>query len=300
MAPSNNRRPGNSRRAQYTTFFSYFAGVLGAGIGLLLLVISIANPHAFSGLVGIADDVTSPPGQVGAAARSTSKNVFEVITGYVAAGTQNAHLKRELAAARTGLIEAQATANENRRLKALLDLSETEPDAFAVARLTSSTAASTRRLATVSAGSNRGILPGMPVRSQLGLVGRVLSVSAFTARVLLVTDSESVVPVRRASDGVAAFAQGRGDGSLQLRLINLGINPLKVGDAVVTSGSGGLYRPGIPLAVVRKLTRDGAIADVLANPAATDFVMVERTWVAPETPASTAPTPPAATPTGAP
>ena len=82
----------------------------------------------------------------------------------------------------------------------------------------------------------------------------MLEVGSSTSRVLLVTDTESVVPVRRGKDGVPAFAQGRGDGSLQIRLINLGINPLKKGDVMVTSGSGGLYRPGTAVAMIVQLT----------------------------------------------
>ena len=95
---------------------------------------------------------------------------------------------------------------------------------------------------------------------------------------LLITDTESVVPVRRASDGVPAFATGRGDGTLQLRLINLGTNPLKVGDAFVTSGSGGLYWPDTAIAVVTRLTRDGAIARALSDPGTTEFVQVQPLW----------------------
>jgi rod shape-determining protein MreC len=121
----------------------------------------------------------------------------------------------------------------------------------------------------------------MPVRSPLGLVGRVLAVGRTTSRVLLVTDTESVVPARRASDGVPAFVQGRGDGRLQLKLVNLGINPLKPGDAIVTSGSGGLYRPGVALAVVVSVSRDGAIARLLSDPAETEFVTVEPIWAPP-------------------
>ena len=50
MAPPPNRRPGYSRRAQYTTFFGYIAGLAGAVLGGVLLLIAIANPAAFSGL----------------------------------------------------------------------------------------------------------------------------------------------------------------------------------------------------------------------------------------------------------
>ena len=115
----------------------------------------------------------------------------------------------------------------------------------------------------------------MPVRTPLGLVGRVLEAGTHTSRIMLVTDPESVVPVKRARDGVAAFAQGHGDGTLQLRLINLGLNPLKLGDVFVTSGSGGLYRPNTAVGVVTKLTRDGAVARILSDPSTSEFVVVE-------------------------
>jgi rod shape-determining protein MreC len=96
--------------------------------------------------------------------------------------------------------------------------------------------------------------------------------------VLLLTDSESMVPVRRATDDVVAFAEGRADGSLRLRLINLGINPIKPGDVFVTSGAGGLFRPGTAVALAMEITKDGAIAQLLSNPAATDVVLVEPIW----------------------
>ena len=132
----------------------------------------------------------------------------------------------------------------------------------------------------------------MPVRAPLGLIGRVLEVGRRTARVLLITDTESVVPVRRAADGVPAFAQGRADGSVQIRLISLGVNPLKRGDVMVTSGSGGLYRPGVAVAVVASLTRDGAVARVLSDPAASELVVVEPVWQEPSDVPVAAPTKP--------
>ena len=61
----------------------------------------------------------------------------------------------------------------------------------------------------------------MPVRSPLGLLGRVLEVGRSTSRVLLVTDTESVVPARRAQDGVAAFVQSRRTGEV-LQAVMLG------------------------------------------------------------------------------
>ncbi|MGE3692900.1 MAG: rod shape-determining protein MreC [Novosphingobium sp.] len=277
MAPPN-RRSGFSRRAQYNTFFAYVAAVIGGVLGAGLLIVSIVDPSTFSRLRNLGNDATAPVARAGAGVRSSGKGLFETIGGYFAAGSQNADLRRELDAAKVKLIEAQALAEENRRLKALLQLSQENPKPVAMARLIGSTSSSTRRIAVISAGTRDGVAAGMPVRSSLGLVGRVLEVGYSTARVLLITDADSIVPVRRAGDGVPAFAQGRADGTVQVKLVNLGVNPLKLGDTFVTSGSGGLYRPGIAIGIVQSLLRDGAIVRLTSNPAATDYVAVEQVW----------------------
>ena len=283
MAPPSNRRPGFSRRAQYTTFIGYVIAAAGAVVGALMLLVSSRNAEAFSGARSLASDVASPAGQAGASARTGSQGFLDSIAGYFLSGRENARLQKEVAVARVQLAEAAALREENKRLKDLLGLSQGDDKPVASARLIGSTASSTRRFATLGVGSDQGVRIGMPVRSPLGLVGRVLEVGHKTARVLLITDSESVVPVRRAGDGVAAFATGRGDGTVQLRLVNLGLNPLKRGDAFVTSGSGGLFRPGTAIAVVIKLTPDGAIAKPLSDPGSTEYVVVDPEWVEPET-----------------
>lgn len=284
MAPPGNRRPGYSRRAQYGTFFGYVVAVIGAGLGVLLLVISTGNASAFAGLRATADDAVAPAGRASAATREKSQTFFSILGGYFTAGFRNARLEKEVAAARVRLAEAEAIKGENARLKAMLGLTEEDPRPVTVARLIASTSTSTRRFATLGAGANHNVGVGMPVRSALGVVGRVLEVGSNTSRVLLITDTESVVPVRRTSDGLPAYATGRADGSLQIRLINLGINPLKKGDAFVTSGSGGLYRPNIAVAVVSEITRDGGIGRPLSDPGSTDFVAVDEPFAQVTTP----------------
>lgn len=277
MAPQAPRRSGFSRRAQYSTFFGYLAGVLGALIGAALLIISIRNPDIFSGPRSVAADAVEPAGKMASHTREAGRDFFSVLEGYVLAGSRFDKTRRELAEAKVRLAEAKATEAENRRLRALLGLAMSDPKPVVVTRLTSSSAASSRRFARIGAGRLQGVRDGMPVRSHLGLVGRVLETSANSARLLLITDTDSLVPVRRAGDDVTAFAQGRGDGTLQIRLIDLGINPLKKGDVLVSSGAGGLYRSGTAVAVVDTLTNDGAIARMLSDPAATDFVIVDQT-----------------------
>lgn len=278
MAPPSNRRPGHSRRAQYGTFFGYVIAAAGVLAGGALLLVSAQGDAPFSGLRSSASDATAPVARVSASARSGGDTVFDTVAGFFTFGTRVARLEREVALARVKLAESHAVAEENLRLKALLGLAHAEPQPVAITRLIASTSASSRRFATLGAGSAQGVKVGMPVRSPLGVVGRVLEVGRNSARVLLITDSESMVPVRRAGDGLQAYATGHGDGTLQLRLINSGINVLKKGDAFVTSGQGGLFRPGMAVVVVDTPTRDGAIARPLSDPGATDFVTVEPLW----------------------
>jgi rod shape-determining protein MreC len=278
MAPPDAHRSGSNKRAQLGLFAGYVVAGSGALIGAVLLAISLFSPATFQGLRTMAIDLASPAGEAGAVGRTQGRNVFEAIAGYYDAGSKNAELEREIAIARVRLAEAEALRQENARLKGILNLTEGDVRPVAIARLIGSTSSSTRRFAYLSAGSSDGVTNGMPVTSPMGLVGRVLEVGNRTARVILLTDPESMVPVRRATDDVVAFAEGRADGSLRIRLINLGINPLQIGDVFVTSGAGGMFRPGVAVATVTKITEDGAIAQLLSNPAATDVVIVEPIW----------------------
>lgn len=278
MAPSSQRRSGHSRRAQFGLFTGYVIAGVGALLGAILLAISLWRPSTFNGPRSAAVDAVTPAGEAVAEARVEGQGLFESISGYLQAGSQNAALKKEVELARIRLKEADAIRQENRRLKALLGFQESDVKPVAVARLVGSTAASSRRFAYLGAGYSDGVRVGMPVRSPRGVVGRVLEVGRNSSRVLLLTDIESVLPVRRAKDEIVAFAEGRGDGLLRIRLINLGINPLKKGDVFVTSGAGGYYRPGIAVAILAEVTPDGGIARVISDPAATDYVSVEPIW----------------------
>ena len=278
MAAPNVRRPGFSRRAQYSTFASYVAAFAGVGVGLILLAVSSGHEQRFAGLRALAGDAGAPAATVAASARTRGVGLWDVLTGYFTSGARVARLESDLAKARVDLAEQDALRQENARLKATLGLAEGDPRPVAITRLIGSTSSSTRRFATIGAGSSQGVRVGMAVRSPLGLVGRVIEVGAISARVLLITDADSTVPVRRASDGIQGYATGRGDGTIQIRLGTTGVNPLKRGDAIVTSGSGGIYRPGEAVAVVVALTPDGAIARPLSDPGQTDFVTVQSVF----------------------
>ena len=268
-------RPGWSRRAQYGLFFSFLAVIAGIVIGLTLLALSLVAPQQFERVRGVALDVTGPVAGALHEVTATASGVFTGAGNYWDAANQNAKLKRERQAMLQRMIEAKAIFQENRQLKATLQLRERERATIAVGRIVGSSFNSPRRFAILSTGTSDGVRVGMPVRSSEGLVGRIIDAGVLASRVQLVSDRASVVPARLLRNGIPVIAQGRGDGTIDVRPLEVGRNPFKRGDIIITSGTGGLYPPLVPIARVVRLDDDGAVALPLADPATTSFAMVE-------------------------
>ena len=285
-------RPGWSRRAQYGLFFSFIAVIAGIFVGLILLTLSLVAPKTFESVRGAALDVTSPVTGSLHEVSATVEGLFSGAGNYWDAASQNAELKRENRAMLQRMVEAKAIFQENRQLKAVLDLREHARTTIAVGRVVGSSFNSPRRFAILSVGGSDGVKVGMPVRSPDGLIGRIIDSGELASRVLLVSDRANIVPARLLRNGIPVIAQGRGDGTIDVRPLEVGRNPFKRGDIIITSGTGGLYPPLVPIARVVKLDDDGAVALPLADPANTSFAIVEPpfepTAVAADNAASTA------------
>ena len=276
MAASAGPRPGWSRRAQYSLFFSFLAVVAGLVVGLILLILSLIAPQSYTAVRGAALDATAP---VSGALREVTTTVTGLVGGagnYWDAANQNAQLKRDRAALMRRMVEAQAILEENKQLKAALLLRERSRSTVATGRVVGSSFESPRRFAIISVGTSDGVRVGMPVRAAEGLIGRIIDSGSRASRVLLVTDRANIVPARILRGGQPVISTGRGDGTIDVRPLEVGKNPFKRGDIIITSGTGGLYPPLVPIARVVKLDDDGAVALPLADPATTSFAIVEQ------------------------
>lgn len=279
MAPPRNRRPGFSRRAQYSLFIGYVIAIAGALVAAVLLALSTFNPAAFSAVRSGTAEITAPISWALGSVWSGIASIPEAIGGYFGVHGENARLKEQVTEDRRQLTRARAIAYENVRLKKLLSVREPGIETIATARIVSSSPSSTRRYGLIYAGLIQGVHAGMPVRAPDGLIGRVLEAGPDTARVLLLIDPESIVPVRRTKDGAPGFATGRGDGMLDVKPIALGNAEYGPGDVLVTSGSGGIFPPNIPVAKVVSSNRDGVLAKPFESPDAFDYALVLKAFL---------------------
>ncbi len=272
--PQPDGRTGFSRRAQYGLFFTYLAAVAGIGLAALFLLLSAFDPGTAASMRTVVTEITAPVARTFRNARDGVMSGGDWVGDYFNAVSRARNLEAQMEKARPQLIEARAIHRENERLKKLLGFVEAGNEIVATGKLIASTASSSRRIATLSIGRNHNVERSQPVRASDGLVGRVLDTGPTTARIMLITDAESVVPVKRASDGLPAIATGLSNGRLQINPLNVGLNPFKKGDQIVTSGNGGLFPPNIPVARILGQQNEGALAAPYADPASAAFVVV--------------------------
>ena len=119
-------------------------------------------------------------------------------------------------------------------------------------------------------GATNGVFKGQAVLDAKGLIGQTIHVGPWSAEVILITDPEHAVPVRVGRTGLRTIAVGAGD-SASLALPYLPANAdIKVGDTLETSGLGGVFPEGYPVARVIEVHRDAVqpLAQVRAEPLA--------------------------------
>jgi rod shape-determining protein MreC len=127
----------------------------------------------------------------------------------------------------------------------------------------------------INRGSGDGILRGMPVVTNQGLIGRVDSVISDAARVQLITDPASVVNVRLQNAGTDAVLLGSLTGDLALDMISQEVT-VEDGDVVLTSGLGGGYPPDLIVGqVVNVRKRDYELFQQATIQSAVDFSRLE-------------------------
>jgi len=181
---------------------------------------------------------------------------------------------------------------ENARLRALLDARNKVRDEVRVAEIMSVDANPYEHNLVINVGSRDGVYDGQAIVDADGVVGQVIKTGVLTAQAVLISDSDHALPVEVNRNGLRTIAVGTGE----IDRLDLPFLPnnadIRAGDLLVTSGLGGAFPAGYPVAVVGAVTRipQEPFADVTAKPSsALDQVReVMLIWSAPATSEETA------------
>ena len=158
------------------------------------------------------------------------------------------------------LLQWQAAARrleaENKILKNLLNFVPGPEPSFVTARVIADTGGAFAHSLILNAGSKAGVKKGQAAITGEGLIGRVAGVGARSARILLITDLNSRIPVLVGASRTRAILAG--NNTDQPRLIHLPSGEtVSPGDRIVTSGHGGAFPFGMPVGVVDSVVEGG-------------------------------------------
>lgn len=185
---------------------------------------------------------------------------------------ENETLRTELLIHKRKLQQMASMAAENVRLRQLLNSRETIEDRVIVAELIGISPDVNTQKVIVNRGRRHGVYVGQAMVDANGLMGQVVEVGELSSKVLLITDSTHALPVQINRNGVRLVAEGVGNPDvfrLSLRYV-ANTTDIQEGDLLVTSGLGGRFPEGYPVAEVTKVDVDSRqeFMRVLARPMA--------------------------------
>jgi rod shape-determining protein MreC len=181
---------------------------------------------------------------------------------------ENELFRRERLEVEGRLQRLEALEMENTRLRELLDSTARIGSRALVAEILSVDLKYRQRF-ELNRGLRDGVFVGQALIDAQGVVGQVVRVGPLTSEAVLITDADHALPVSVNRNGLRTIAYGTGDsGRLRLRDLTTNAN-IVVGDLLISSGLGGVFPAGYPVARVLevRVRPDQSFAEIIAEPA---------------------------------
>ena len=178
---------------------------------------------------------------------------------------ENLELTARLRLANLQLQRFAALEDENRRLRDMRENSAGVAERVLVASILNVDLDPFRHRVLLDKGAADGVFKGQAVLDADGIFGQVAQVHAKTAEVILISDAEHAIPVQSNRSGLRTIAVGTGDSKrLSLPFVTVEAD-LKQGDLLISTGMGGVFPPGYPIAEVTQVVRNASTTFALVD-----------------------------------
>lgn len=243
--------------------------LLLAGISILLLVVDHRENHLDTVRKALGAAVY-PLRVIVDAPVSSLRWIRESTTDRNQLLLENSRLNAERLLTHARLQRFAALESENARLRGMLDATSRVRDQVQVAEILSVSSNPFRHTLVIDKGTQDNVFDGQAIIDANGVIGQIIEAGLLSAQGVLISDPDHALPVEVNRNGLRTIAVGTGEFD-RLDLPFLPNNAdIRDGDLLVTSGLGGSFPPGYPVAIVDNVTRipQGPFADISASPAA--------------------------------
>ena len=179
--------------------------------------------------------------------------VEESVTGHVSVYEENKQLKQELSDKQRLIRDLVIIQNENQQLRSLVNMVDEIQGKPLASRVISDKKSAFSHTVISQISQAQGVEKGQVVLNESGLVGRVLDVFQNTARILLITDYASRIPVKIIGADVRGIVRGTNSYNLELVFTEDEDVAIEEGMVVVTTGIEGTFPAGLPVGVIHSV-----------------------------------------------
>lgn len=259
-----------SKRIQYL-FTVNPTAIFQLGFWVLLSIAMMTVDHRYHYLNSLRDVLSTtiyPFQYLMRLPTDTQEWARQNLAGRGALLEENARLREKQIFLNAQLQKLTILEAENRRLRSLLESTVNAPEKMFIAEMLAVDFNPYRHHILLNRGRQHGVYVGQPVLDQQGVIGQIIHADPLSATAILVTDANHALPVQINRTGVRTLALGTGN-LQELKLLHIPNNEdVKVGDLLVTSGLGGRFPRGYPVATITKFEPGSPFANITARPVA--------------------------------
>ena len=235
-----------------------FAFLLLTAASIALLLLGRAGYPPLDRVQVAVLDLASPILDVLSRPVAAVNQVMDEVTAFANLYQENQQLREENERLRGWQARALTLAQENAAFRGLLRVQPEPGVTYVSGRVIGDSGGPFVRAMVLNAGTEDGVRPSAAVVTGRGLVGRVVGAGRRASRVLLLTDLNSRVPVIVESSRYRAILVGDNTRTPSLGFLP-GIEDVRIGDRIETSGHGGVFPAGLPVGVVSEVNAGTAL-----------------------------------------
>ena len=237
----------------------------------VMIIVGKADQVAFQSVRNSVMDVAAPALDMLSRPAAALDAAADRVRGFITVYRDNTRLAEDNERLLGWQQVALRLSAENAELRELAKLVPEQAISFVTARVIADSGNAYARSVMVNAGRDNGVARGQAAIIGGGLVGRVAEVGSRAARILLITDLNSRVPVVVDGSGQRAILAGDHSARPRLRYADAA-GAIRIGDRIVTSGQGGVFPPGLAVGVVAGVDGEGAWVEPYAALSRVDYL----------------------------
>ena len=241
---------------QLSRFLKNFTIISVISLSFLLVFFSKTDYYVIYGIKNLSSSVIVPITRFISAPVNTFSNFVDEYNQFRSLKFENKILQEEIVRLKKWQTLAIQNSRENKVLKKLLNATDNNLVLVKTAALLNRNDNLFAKIINVNAGFEDNIKENMTAVNQRGLVGKIIETTKNQSRVLLLTDPNLSVSIKTISDGIFSLVQGSGDSKLLVSTFIKDNKLPRVGDIVVTSGTGQIFPPDLLVGKISKIEKN--------------------------------------------